>query len=421
MFRRSQLAGGVTSQALSSVSNFLLVVAVARTSDPREFGGFAIVYSVSLVLLGVGRGLVGEALSIVGFDHTDSLSGARRLPITSGLFVGMTTGICMVLAGFLLGGTALGQPLIAFGVCLPFVLAQDATRFVGFASGTAGLAVRSDALVLIAQISIFAVLFTRDVRTATVFVLAWGLSALMGAVLSMPSEFAQLKPRDVRWLRTNSWLGRRLAAEFGVGSGATHLTLYITGAVAGLASAGALRGAESLYGPLNSMLTGLQSVLLPAATQAQLSRSQSPTRLGLSIGASFAVLAVAAAAVLSLVPDAVGTALLGATWEAAADVLLPLGVMYTATAVLRGMLIALKASQQASAALLVRSASGLLVVILGTTGVIFQGVQGAAYGMAAAQIAGALFAVAISAKAPNAGIRSQHGTTDSGDTKPGPE
>src|SRR5215203_3188865 len=59
---------GVLDQGLSSISNLLLALLVARFASVRDFGVFAVVSAMYWLFLGVNRSLVGEPRLVIEGD-----------------------------------------------------------------------------------------------------------------------------------------------------------------------------------------------------------------------------------------------------------------------------------------------------------------------------------------------------------------
>jgi O-antigen/teichoic acid export membrane protein len=107
----------------------------------------------------------------------------------------------------------------------------------------------------------------------------------------------------------------------------------------------------------------------------------------MTVGMSSTVLAWTA--LVSLLPDALGRALLGDSWPDAQHVILPLGIALAALASGAGAGIGLRALADARGSLRARAYDALANVVLGTTGAVLGGAVGAAWGIAAGAVIGA--------------------------------
>lgn len=384
---------GLVSQGFSSLSNFLLVVAVARAENPRAFGSFAIAYSIYLVALGISRGLTGETLSVTsprGTDPGDSRDDGPTAALATALAVGILLGVPMLVAG-LLAGHELRAPFMAFAIGFPLLLLQDAARYVAFSRLQPRLAARSDLIWVSVQVAGTVALFLAGAASAVALVGLWWMASTLGYVAVIKSVGLPRLAAAPTWLRRNKRLGLGFAAEFILQPGANHVALFMVGFVAGLPAAGALRAAQTLYGPLNSLLLGIYSIAVPEAARRSAQEDRGSLRRYIrGWTAIFAVLGGVAALIVVLLPDGLGSALLDDTWPLAAPVLVPLGFRFVATAVARGYQIGLHASHSVRQSVIVRGTTGILGIGLGSLGAFLHGALGAATGLAVAFTVGAV-------------------------------
>ena len=97
---------GLADQLLSSATNFLLGLLVARTVGPRDLGAFSVAYATFTFSLGAVRAIAGELLvvrhSAVSADEWRD--GVKRSAGTA-LMAGIVVGI-----GCLIAGASVGEP-----------------------------------------------------------------------------------------------------------------------------------------------------------------------------------------------------------------------------------------------------------------------------------------------------------------------
>jgi hypothetical protein len=92
---------------------------------------------------------------------------------------------------------------------------------------------------------------------------------------------------------------------------------------------------------------------------------------------------------LLLMPDQMGTQVLGATWDAAAEVLPATAAQWLAVGAATGAALALKALARGGALLRVALVQAPVALLAGTAGAALDGARGAAAGLALAQVLGA--------------------------------
>lgn len=395
MSRLRRLTGragyGLADQAFSSLTNFALTVVVARSLDVEAFGAFMLAFSTYIVALNVSRALATEPFA-VRFSGASEATWRRAAGQASGtaLAAGVVMGSACLVAGALRPDGPLAPALNALGLVLPGLLLQDSWRFVFFAAKRGGAALLNDvswALVLFPALVVLDAVGQRSVFSS---VLAWGGAATVAAVVGALQS--RVLPRPLQalvWYRAQRDLALRYLGEHATFSGAQQAALYGIGAVAGLPAVGAVRAARVVLGPLRVLYVGAQLMAIPAA--AGLWR-RDPARLvprcaGLS--AALAVAALAIGAALLLLPDSLGTALLGATWDTARDVLAPTGLALAGSGVLAGAFVGLRALGAAGTSLRSRIASSLTTLVAGVAGAALAGAPGAAWGFAVASAVGA--------------------------------
>jgi len=104
---------------MSSLTNFLLSIYVARTLGAAQFGAFSLAYVTYGFAINASRGLSIEPL-LIRFSGTPVPTWRRAASASTGtaLLVGLVTGTCALAAGALFGG-ATGLAFLALGLTLP--------------------------------------------------------------------------------------------------------------------------------------------------------------------------------------------------------------------------------------------------------------------------------------------------------------
>jgi O-antigen/teichoic acid export membrane protein len=302
---------------LSSGTQLLLIVLVARESNPTSFGAFSVALIAHGFLLGVMRAAVGEVVLLR--CRTDR--SAVRYEACRGLFLAlvaaMAAGFGLAGAGAAVGGEV-GHFLLLAALAAPLVYGQDLLRYVAYGAGRVADAIVTDGVWLGAQVVVSAVLLVEGAATPTRLVVAWILGAgVGGAALAL---HRRVSPRAValrRWWTDERARASGFLADFLVSNGMWQCSFLLLGALLSLEELGALRVAILAVSPLASLLAGVRTLTL-----AHLSglRSQ-PARAGRRAAQIGFVLAAAAAiygAGLVLLPDRWGSQLFGQTWSEAA-------------------------------------------------------------------------------------------------------
>ena len=320
-----RLGWGVADQAVSSVTNFVLVLYVAHTVGAAQFGAFSLAYVTYSFALNASRGLASDPL-LVRFSGVDLQTWRRAVGSCTGTasVVGAATGACVLVATTVLGGAA-KFAFLALGLTLPALLLQDSWRFSFFALGRGGQAFLNDLVWAVALIPALFLLRATRAQNVFWFILAWGAGAAVAAGVGLLQ--ARVVPRlsDVtKWLSQHRDLGYRYLAENTANSGASQLLMFSLSLILGLAAVGYIQAANTLMGPVMVLFMGTTMIGIPEA--AGILR-RSPERLlqfCLVVSSGLVVAAVAWGAVLLVaLPKGLGTLMVGVIWRPTYPLMMP--------------------------------------------------------------------------------------------------
>ncbi|MFI5619126.1 hypothetical protein [Streptomyces sp. NPDC051567] len=376
MSRRGLAAvASVLDQAASSATNILVLVLAARLSSASGFADFSMVYVTFSVLLGLNMAYVGQSVVL---EKGERLAPVCRSAVGFTGVASTAVGAVLAVTGLLLPGAA-GDAFLALGLVLPLVLLQDGLRYCFSALRAPGRALAADTLRLVCVTGALAV--QPEGATAQRLVLVWGLSALpalaLGLWLLRPS--VRGARADLRPYLRRGHLGQRFVVEFAVGNGSSQLAVLGLGVFATPLAVGALRGATTLFGPLNVLFNSAGAFGPPVVGRA--SGKRGVVRLTALLGGALALLGAGWAAVLYALPDRVGRELLGDTWAAASALLPATGAQYAVMGLGTCALLTLRVLNP-RATLSLQVVFSLLSVGLLLGGYALWGVAGAAWGLA---------------------------------------
>jgi O-antigen/teichoic acid export membrane protein len=386
-----RLSWGVADQGMSTLTNFLLSIFIARTLGATQFGAFSLAYVTYGFANNASRGLSIEPL-LIRFSGTDLPTWRRATAGCTGtaLLVGLAGGGCAVGAGLLIGGTT-GLAFLALGLTLPGLMLQDSWRYAFFALGRGHHAFINDTVWAVIQVPLLFLLKENGHANVFWFVFAWGGAAAVGAAIGMlqarvvPSLVGALK-----WLVRHRDLGPRYLAENTGGNVSDSLRSYSASYILGLSAVGHIQAASVLMGPFKVIFYGLGMITIPEA--ARLLR-HTPRRLPLfcaavSIGLTLLVLAWGAVLLVAL-PWGLGRLVLGSIWRPAYPLVLPTTLAMAAMCAATGANIGMHALGAARRSLRTMLLTSVLVVAAGILG---------------AEIAGALGMVSFAAAASGIGM-----------------
>ncbi|MEV0413408.1 hypothetical protein AB0I68_22040 [Streptomyces sp. NPDC050448] len=378
MSRRGLAAvSSILDQAASSATNILVLVLAARLSSASGFADFSMVYVTFSVLLGLNMAYVGQ--TVVLEKDEERLGAVCRSGLAFTGAASAAVGAALAVVGIALPGAG-GWAFLALGLVLPLVLVQDGLRYCFSALRTPERALAADALRLACVVA--ALLLQPEGASAGRLVLVWGVSALpalaLGLFLLRP--YVQGARADLRPYLRRGHLGQRFVVEFAVGNGSSQLAVLGLGVFATPLAVGALRGATTLFGPLNVLFNSANAFGPPVVGRA--SGKRGVVRMTVLMGGVLAVLGAGWGAVLYALPQRVGRQLLGETWAAAAALLPATGAQYAVMGLGTCALLTLRVLNP-KATLSLQVVFSLLSVALLLGGYAVGGAAGAAWGLAA--------------------------------------
>ena len=384
-----RLSWGLGDQAVSSLTNFVVGVYVARELGVSAFGVFSLAWVTYGVVLNVSRGLATDPL-MVRFSGVDT--GVWRAAVArssaTALAVGAVAGLVSVVFGLVVGGR-IGPGFIALGVVLPALLLQDSWRFAFFASGEGRKAFVNDALWGLAMVP--AMLLAALHGSVVAFLLAWGGAAALAALYGYVQTGLRPGARGARgWLRDQRDLGPRYLVENVSNSGGSQIRMYGLGAIAGVAAVGTVRGGELLLGPFLAVLMGLAFVAVPEAARVVRRNVRRLTAFCLVLGGSQALGALLwGGALLLVLDDRLGEWVLGDVWRTARALIVPATLSVFNASFIGGAASGLRALGAARRSMRCQLIASALYVTGGLAGAAIGGAVGSGWGVACATFAGA--------------------------------
>jgi O-antigen/teichoic acid export membrane protein len=380
---------GLADQALSSLTNFVLGIVVARTVGLTEFGAFGLAFTAYLIVTGIGRAVTGQPL-LIRYSGVDSATWRRGAAAATGaaVVIGVGSAVLALVIGLASDGP-LRAAFLALALVLPGLVVQDSWRFAFFAASRGRDAFLNDLVWAIVQLSAFVIAIALGGGTVFWAVIAWGGAATFAAFVGILQARVLPRPAAARgWSIEHRDLLPAYIGETAAYILAGQLVLYAIGLVAGLAVVGALRGAQLLLGPLNVVVQGFYLVAVPEAVRVLKSSAGRFTQLCLVAGLALAGVAVAWTLFLVFLPDSIGEALLGDVWLPAHSVLLAWGLAFAAINLAYGASIGLRALAAAPRTLRAAVITSVIGFIGAVVGAMVGGLEGTANGFLVTQVAG---------------------------------
>ena len=377
-------AWGVADQALSSLTNFVLVIVVARTLSRAAFGGFGIALAIYALALGISRAICSEPFAVCcSTESADQTRGEARGALGAACSLSLVAATLVGMLAVVVGGD-IGQAALPLALVMPALLVQDSYRYVFISGKRPRAASANDAVWAVVQFGLLGALATGSLGVEEI-VLVWGAGATLGAIVAVfQSRLLPAPALAVTWLRRYRHLWPRFATEFVAASCGWQFTLFALGAIGGLDAVGALRGGQALVGPLNVFFLAVPLVAIAEGARLWKTGRVEPVRFSRWLAGALVTLALAWGGVLALLPDNVGHALLGSTWASARTLLLPLVLVMAAVGAGLGALAGLRVLGASRNSMRARLLVVPLVVVGSVTGAVMGDASGAAWGWAVA-------------------------------------
>ena len=261
----------LADQILSSATNFVTSLVVARLLAPAAFGSFALATAAWITVVGLSRAVFVQPYVVEASRDDEGADWAQVTRHASGtvLVCGAVGGVVLAVVGVVLGArTPTGSAFLILSILTPFLLLQDFWRFAAFSRRAARTAAANDALWAVVQVGCLALILPGH-RTPGVAMGCWGAGAAAGAAFGM-FQF-RLVPSFSRaaygWARRIVKVGRWFGLANGFYAAGTQLVAIIVAAGAGSAGLGGLRGVQTLLGPGQLVAQSADAVSLPAASR----------------------------------------------------------------------------------------------------------------------------------------------------------
>ena len=414
LFRRASWS--LIDQGLSAASNLLLSIIVARELDAGGFGAFAIAFLTFGLVIAVARATIGQPLQITYSAAPQAeWREAVRSALAAAVVLGLAVGAVLVAVGLLLGGGT-GGALVAVGVCMPGLIAQDICRMAFFSSGRAKRAAFNDALWTLLEFAALAAMIWLGVREVAPFILAWGGSATVAAVVGC--FVLRTVPRFrgcLRWLFAQRSLTGYLLAENILGEGLTQVAILFVGVVGSSADVGSLRAGQVLLGPLNVLVTAIVVFGIPEIARGGDMSFRRRQRFCWALSGGVTVVCIIYSCVVLLLPDGLGRQLFGDSWAGAQTVMLAMCVLYLAVAIGVGPGVTLFGMGRARASFTINLVKAPVLLLVLPLGIWQFGAVGAAWGLALTEAVMLPLLIIAAVRA----MRERPGSVGSTDAAPG--
>lgn len=380
---------GIASQGLNSLSNFLVVLAVAKVGSPETLGSFSLIYATYTFAVTLNRAAVSTPLLL----HVDDESDAARVTLVSG---GATVSLLWAsIMAVPIGVVTLLTPSppgisVVLAVSLPILLFQDHLRYANLAVRPSRAA-RMDVVWLTVQIGLLAYIAAAGMGSPTAVVVAWCIGGAASWVVGLwfTDTCTPSYHRMKEYLATYGRESHRLASEALSNAVATNAVPFVVAGGASLGAAGVLRAAQTLFAPLSVIIGGLVPVVLVTGKRLIVA-GRSPNWLLVRWITIIATMSALYSLTLIAVPNSWGVRLVGDSWYLAATLLFPLGVQAVMRGFFTGPPVLLRALDRLRTVSRIAWTLVPSSIALPWIGGLVGGAVGAAWGIAAAALVASL-------------------------------
>lgn len=300
------MLGAVLANALSSLGNLVITVAVARSVDAATFGWYALALVFVALSVGVLRSAILESVLARPAGQQMMFGHIVELLVPSAV-------LCLVSAalGIIIGRTE----FLMVGLGLPGLSVFDYLRNALIVNRRSVFALAMEGAWTAATVAGI-VLFEISVCKVSV---AFGIWCLAPTAIAWVAWTRLGRPKIATG--TDRAFSPLFALDYLVGAGSSQLATAVLGMVSSATVVGAIRAGATLFSPVNLITNAIRPILIAriAAGEASVVRS-------LRMASSMAAVTAVIACVALIIPDGVGVQLLGASWDAAASVRLPLAL-----------------------------------------------------------------------------------------------
>jgi len=265
----------LADQAVFSGSMLVLNILLARWTSPEEYGAFAVIFALFLILAGIHNGLIVEPMTVFGAQQEP-----ERLPRFLGqvyiLHAVVVLGVALVAAIIVLFITAesLSDSKWALVITTPLILCFWTARRAFYISGEPENAFAISSIYALAVVSGLIALKLADVLSGFSAFLLFGISGFAISIfpigrlfrsIDFPSLKSIKESLGKHWIYGKWALGESLMFAFG-----TSIYPLLIAYFGGVTQAGQFRVVQIVFLPLTHVLIALSLILLPWLTRSRM-------------------------------------------------------------------------------------------------------------------------------------------------------
>ncbi|MDT5022461.1 MAG: hypothetical protein QOI33_2985 [Mycobacterium sp.] len=373
---------GAADQVFSSLSNGLIIYAVAVITPPEKFGQIVLLLTLLVAAVGLLRGALGTPLLLMAGLGKSDIRREGAFAVASALLVSPIVGGLI----WAVAGSGIRLPAIMIMMVTPIVLVEDVLRYVAIAQGRPHVAALWDGVWFAGSAALLVATWVHLPGITTAYLIGgWAALAFLALVGLLVGVRVGPRLRQYQAWISDGWRHR---ARYGIESGLEQTLMFavllFAAVVLSPEVSAALRGASALLAPVSIAAAAIPLVVIPESRRRDMPPSQvwrSLTRVALVYSSAALVAGVA----LFFMPLTVGELALGSTFQAAQAIVPIVAFEYAIGAWVFAVVYFLRTFNR-SADVLKLKVSWLLVTLVPVFGgaMIFRTAAGIAAGIATA-------------------------------------
>jgi O-antigen/teichoic acid export membrane protein len=382
---------------LYSGSNFLLGILLARWMAPEQYGAYALVFSIFILVAFLYQALLLEPLSVFsGTTYSKNLRG--YLKSNFWLHWGVSAVMCVLMGGTAVAAKvwwhspALAMAFAGMTAATPFILIHALGRRSFYLKLSPGPAAFGSSFYCVLVVAGSFLLNKLGWLSAFSAFLVMGFAALVGGVIMVFQLNAKLEPATATMHLHETWkkhwnYGKWALGTCIVGWIPTYVYIPLVSKISGLAVTAELRALMNLGGPVLQTYAALSMLFLPYAARVQGAEGRrGSTALTRKLTALFVVGAIAYWIVLIPLRRPLFNLLYAGKYMDASS-LLPLFAAETVIwSAALGPAIVLRAMEYPRSLFFANGAASIVAIVFGIPATRYFGLRGVIWSMVLAQV-----------------------------------
>ncbi len=257
------------AQALSSLTNFLVGAFALAADDLGSFGRFSIAYQLCLIVIAIGHGSTGNSVLIHAVRGGDERSDAVRAGAsTAAVLVGLAAGIVLVVAGVAVGGD-MRTPLLLAGAGSVGLVCQYTLRAARFALSDPAGVIRADGIWLAVLLGFAAFDLATDVSPgANGYLAAWLVGAAVSALPVIAVGVGNGRQHIGEYWEATGPQAVRTGIDSLLARSVFVVTLIAAEVIVDDTASGALAAAVLVFSPMGVVTASASALVVPSEVRA---------------------------------------------------------------------------------------------------------------------------------------------------------